>query len=83
MEYEIEVTAADIEAGVPTDNKQCPVALALQREFESAGYIAVNRDFMDIDSNDYETPAPVIEFIDAFDDDADVKPFQFTIHIRE
>jgi hypothetical protein len=82
----VPVTQSDIDNGIRADCWQCPVALALWRvtgwKWHISGYtvgafpIARKQALCDL-------PLPVWEFIDRFDTDKTVLPFEFRMQVPE
>jgi hypothetical protein len=79
---EIEVTEADIKAGVPADSERCPIARAIAR---TLGIVSVSVDdgISLIDGWGYRTPPKATTFIHRFDDGHSVKPAHFTFQLAE
>jgi hypothetical protein len=83
----VQVTDEDIKLGERCLSNTCPVARAISRALKSRGYsplIYVN--FTDIMlEKDYKTsyPLPVIAtaFIQAYDTQREVQPFEFLLHL--
>ncbi|MCI0665883.1 MAG: hypothetical protein L0220_32915 [Acidobacteria bacterium] len=85
---QINVTEAIISAGLPSDNRHCPIALAINRVLDQdyrahIGRIiciqAWNRKVV------FAIPIPdiALRFIDAFDNGEYVSPFTFDLDIPE
>jgi hypothetical protein len=76
----IKVTAEDIATGVRCDSDLCAVAQAIYRQTR-AGTASVGSDWIAVDSRSYETPFEVAQFIDKFDDQEPVEPFEFELDL--
>ena len=84
----IKVTKTNIKNGLTGDCHNCPVALAVRREFRlkehqvdvSGGLInfCVKKS-VGYEYQDFEHPKEVAEFIDKFDSGEKVKPFSFVM----
>lgn len=76
----ITVTQADIEEGRPYNCNLCPVALAVSRAFRVPQHaVSVDGLFITVNDQNYDPPALVDEFIQAFDDGKKVIPFSFDL----
>lgn len=79
---EVEVTALDIKRGIKGDPYRCPVARALRRASCKRDVVAgMGNIFIGPPSDRrwWHTPADVREFIDDFDNGAEVSPMKFTL----
>ncbi len=80
--FTINVTQDNIDAGQPCKGNSCPVALALHDATGLSWYAGDQNLYHE---NRYgrrvTTPKVVREFIEAFDDIRDVRPFSFTLEI--
>ena len=74
----IEVTATDVQKGVPRDCRRCPVALALRRAFEAVD-VSVGGNSAVIDTHHYMLPETVAEFISRYDIYGKAEPFEFQL----
>lgn len=74
----ISVTQDDIDYGIPQSFDCCPVALAIRRNFPGSPVI-VSQDVIVIRSTDYSATPEIIRFIDNFDEDCAVEPFEFEL----
>ena len=85
-EYIVEVTQEDIECGSKGEGKSCPIALSLARLFpEGAGQFEVGEDYIEDEKGFVlsNLPLTATHFIQAFDVDAKVEPFEFPITVWE
>jgi hypothetical protein len=74
----IEVTAADIAAGIPEMSFACPIALAAARL--TGEPVKVTDDAIRVGRSMYADLQPeAVEFVCDFDDGLEVSPFTFTI----
>lgn len=78
---EINVTQAHIDAGRPTSQCGCPIALAC-RDAGITASISPTQIFVLKTDKTYPLPAIAKNFIDDFDNFESVQPFRFTIEIR-
>ena len=82
---DIDITQADIDLGIPSESKWCPVALATIRHLGINSWVAVGGDVMRTSSTGelgirtYDLPEDAIEFILRFDEGEDVKPFTLKV----
>ncbi len=82
----ITVTQDDIDNGIPCAAGECPVARAATRAFETMTYAGPD-DLMVVDAGGsavnathiYILPAKARKFINRFDAERVVKPFEFTV----
>lgn len=81
MEFEVEITQEDIEKGIAGVYNECPVARSLQRL--GCQNIDADEDRILLTYNDkrylFKTPRKANHFIDDFDCDREVKPFEFKL----
>lgn len=80
---EFNVTATDIDNGVPLCSELCPVARAINRKLRRCT-AAVGVGAKTIYLGKFETvpmPDDVYEFAAAFDEGKKVKPFRFTLEV--
>lgn len=84
MKQKISVTAEDIQNGTPECEVSCPVALAVRRAFPEALDICVDGFEIRVGDVSVKTPEAVSVFIADFDyeEDEDVKPFEFEIDLN-
>lgn len=83
----IDVTQEDIDAGLPKDPCQCPIALALYRALDKTVnkylFEVTNMSIRHIDEWGNVTqawlPMSAFNFINRFDEGKEVKPFTFEI----
>lgn len=79
----ISVTAEDISEGCPGSPWACPVARAITRA--TLKVATVRRDFIKLSTKSriasFLTPLPVCVFINGFDRDKPVQPFDFDLPI--
>jgi hypothetical protein len=75
----IKVTQEDIDCGHRGDSQRCPIAQGIRR-LRNPQHVEVC-DWIEIDNDNYEAPAEVIEFIVAFDEGKPVEPFEFELSI--
>lgn len=73
----ITVTQEDIEEGSPNDPCGCPIALAIGRAIQRIP--AVHHKCIIIRSKKYILPAEAQAFVHDFDNEVEVKPFEFEI----
>jgi hypothetical protein len=96
MRVKSNVTEEDIRLGEPTSTTSCPISLCLYRELRKRGILVrevFTRDeqirvlVLDVEgwTSVYEakTPDDLKEFIDAFDNDMDVKLVEFSLNFRK
>lgn len=76
----VKVTQKDIKLGIPASASSCPVARALSRV--TGDKYKVSSFFYSNSEMQRELPPRVVRFIDKFDGDAKVKPFNFKINIE-
>jgi len=79
---QIDVTQDDIDFGEPHKPCDCPIALAIDRQWPgSLPYVNADGISLTIDGveYDYYMPDIAVSFMDAFDDGDPVRPFSFTI----
>lgn len=76
-EFDLDVTKEDIERGKREDCLDCPIALALSRQFN--GYTDVGRLWANTEYGRFEHDGRL--FIDTFDDGIDVEPT--TVHFKK
>ena len=69
----ITVLREDIDNGVQRSCQNCPIALALRREFPDAEYIEVNSAYIVVDNKKCSTPEEAQEFIEKFDWSTDTR----------
>lgn len=81
----ISVTQADIKDGRPCESEECPIALAIRRADVSIQVARVGADEIEVKRNGYwesiETPGFINDFIEAFDADETVLPFDAELPI--
>lgn len=91
MIYKINVTAADIKNGIKQSSSNCPVALAIKRALKrkpldmKLKYISLRSYHGSVYYNLYCTfdfPDKVTKQIRLFDNGKKIKPFSFTIDIK-
>jgi hypothetical protein len=83
----INVTAEDIENGVPKNICYCAIALAVKRALP-AHDVSIDDDCVsltDVESyyEDYPLPDSALVFIDQFDSGKKPQPFSFTLEMDE
>ena len=74
----IKVTQEDIDLGLAYEASSCPVALALQRELDMPGASLCSSNIT-VGEHNYNPPDEVRDFVVAFDNGKEVKPFSFTM----
>ena len=82
----IKVTQDDIDNGIKEDNCFCPIALAITRQLNREVSVCTRWIYIYGDHNigwvydhQYDTPLIVRRFIDDFDFDRKVEPFEFEL----
>lgn len=81
---QINVTARDIELGIPNNTESCPVARAAKRAFKTN--VRVNHEILLADKGGawmtrYPLPSSVSDFIEDFDASCTGSPFKFYIEV--
>lgn len=81
MEFNVEITQEDIQEGIAGVYNECPVARSLKRL--GCQNIDADEDRILVTFNDkrylFKTPRKANHFIDDFDCDREVKPFEFKL----
>jgi hypothetical protein len=87
-EIKVSVTAEDIREGTPGDYTSCPVALALRRALGDVSEIEVDNVEAEIfltngDSLSLRLPPDAGRFINEFDCQRPVEPFEFELELYD
>ena len=90
MKHKINVTKEDIKYGAPGDCSKCAIALAVQREFPLKNVeikTIGEKVYIDLDDKlysfyDYNLNHKIYTFIDRFDMEYGVDPFEFELEVR-
>jgi hypothetical protein len=83
MKHKITVTQDDIDLGIVCCEKLCPVATAVERHFGCKALVGSNGISVATVPHLIEHPLIVREFIERFDYDVEVMPFEFEIEVHE
>lgn len=83
MKHKITVTQDDIDLGIVCCERLCPVASAVQRHFGCNVLVGSNGISIEIVPHLVELPLTVQEFIQRYDYDVEVMPFEFEIEVHE
>lgn len=75
----VEVTAEDIAAGVPSNCRSCPIAVAIKRHGFNNPWVDNSR--LCFGQSEVRPPRAAREFMEEFDAGIDVKPFAFTVEL--
>jgi hypothetical protein len=80
----IEVTQEHIEKGVPEEECNCPIALAIRDAFNVEELeVSVNATVIRVGFDHCPTPEEAEAFVCDFDDGRSVRPFTFDLPIEE
>ena len=77
----VDVTQADIDAGVKRKCDQCPIARAVRRVVGADKEVTVNPVSIYIDGGYWRTPLEASNFISDFDNGHPVVPFSFEVNV--
>lgn len=81
--FNVAVSAADIESGIPENSSVCAVAQAVARTIPEATRVKVDAQAIRFTHDEtryvYLTPDPVYQYIVAFDAGDPIEPFRFQI----
>lgn len=81
MNKTINVTQKDIDNGIKTDCRNCPVVLAIKRTLGIDYGLVDGFSFINYFGRCYPLPANVRAFVDGFDGGYDVTPFEFELDL--
>ena len=74
----VKVLQHHIDEGVKKNPFRCAIALAVQEKFPDAETVSVGSRII-IDDKQWETPCAALSFMNAFDQDFPVGPFEFEV----
>lgn len=82
MSLHIKVTKQNIDDGVPGMPRSCPIARAVREQVNDACLVSVGVSHITVVDNDdnyvrFSLPKQARDFVNAFDRDFDVQPFEF------
>lgn len=85
----IRITGSDIKKGTVGDSHSCPIALACERQFKTLTGFNVNDSLVGAecrstgDSYEADMPAKGSRFVNRFDEEKTVKPFDLTLTFKK
>ena len=79
----IKVTKKDIKNGLPCSDSSCPIALAVRRTLKHREIVTVDSLYVGINGKYSRLSKRAIRFVEKFDSNEIVKPFEFNIKLKK